>query len=199
MTKMHKNIEKQTENNEAFNENEDIKAKMNDESTKIDKEVIIEEQKKVILDLDKKIKELNDTILRQYADTDNLRKRYQREIEDANKYAVTEFARDLIEIFENIYRAKDYINIEQEKDIRILNMLEGLDMTIKLFEGVWQKYGMSRIHPEGEMFDHDFHQAISHTSCLDKPNNSVINVVQSGYKIKERLLRPALVIVAKND
>ena len=156
-------------------------------------------QQQEVAMLKDKIKELNDTILRQYADTDNLRKRYQRELEDMSKYAVTEFARDLLEIFENIYRAKSHIEPTLEQDERVKSMFEGLDMTTKLLENMWRKHGITRLYPEGEEFDHDSHQAISHSPTPDKPNNTVVNVIQAGYKLKDRLLRPALVIIAKND
>lgn len=152
-----------------------------------------------IASLQAKVKELNDTILRQHADNENLRKRYQRELEDMSKYAVTEFARDLIEIFENIYRAKSHIDLSTEQDNRVKNMFEGLEMTTKLLENIWQKHGMARLYPKDEEFNHDLHQAISHITSPDRQNNMIVDVIQSGYTLKDRLLRPALVVIVKND
>ncbi|CAL7962925.1 Protein GrpE [Alphaproteobacteria bacterium] len=139
-----------------------------------------------------------DRLLREKAENENLRKRYERELSDVNKYAISEFAKDLIDIVENLYRAKSHISIDENTDVKTKNLLEGIEMTIKLFDNTLCKYSIKRIYPEKEQFDHRYHQAISHLATNSMAENEITEVIQAGYMIADRLLRPALVVVVKN-
>jgi molecular chaperone GrpE len=143
---------------------------------------------------------LKDQMLRLAAELENLRKRTQKEIEEAHKYSVAKFARDLIEILENLYRAESSIPLElAESNEHIKQLLEGVSLTKKSLTQVFDKYGIKRIEPLNEAFDHRYHQAIMQVKSEAHKNNDVVQVVQAGYIINDRLLRPALVAVAKND
>ncbi len=148
---------------------------------------------------------LQDKLLRAHADKENMRKRYERDIEEARNYGVSNLAKDLVDVLDNLYRAHESLknkdieplDITVSEKTRIQSAAEGIDMTIKLFETALAKYGIKRIFPEAEQFDHRFHEALSHTEAHNKNEGEVIKVVQAGYTIHERLLRPALVVVAK--
>jgi molecular chaperone GrpE len=133
--------------------------------------------------------------MREKAENENLRKRHLRELEDTAKYSVGEFSKDLVEVMESLYKAMEYKNEFDASDSKIVGMFDGIDMTLKLLEKSFAKYGVKRIYPVDEEFDHRFHQAISKLSVPEKKNNQVIDVIQAGYTIHDRLLKPALVVV----
>ncbi len=148
--------------------------------------------------LEEETKSLKDLILREKAENQNLRKRYEKELEDNHKYAITNFARDLIEVQENMYRALDNIpkeDIESNPTLKLI--FEGVDLTKNSLTSVFDKYGVTRIYPLDQQFDHNFHQAIVQVPDSEKDEGAIVQVIQAGYMIKDRLLRPALVAVAK--
>ncbi len=147
--------------------------------------------------LEEEVKALKESVLREKAENDNIRKRYSRELEDNSKFAISEFARDLIEVLENLYRAEQHLGQENDLDDKSKSFLEGIRMTIKLLENTFKKQGISKINPKEEKFDPRYHQAISHVQTNDCEENIVIDVIQSGYIIRDRLLREALVVVSK--
>ncbi len=136
-----------------------------------------------------------ENIMREKAENDNLRKRYTRELEDTAKYTVGEFAKDLVEVMESLYKAIEYKKEFDTTDSKIIGMFDGIDMTLKLLEKTFTKNGIQRVYPVDEEFDHRFHQAISRQSVKDKQNNQILDVIQAGYTIQDRLLKPALVVV----
>lgn len=140
-----------------------------------------------------KIKELEDLVLREKAEVANLHRRHARVLEDTEKYAVAKFARDLVEVLENLYRARNHMKPTDENQ----TIIEGFDMNIKLFEDTLAKYQVARIDPLNQPFDPGYHQAIAQLVRADVPENTVVDVIQSGYRIADRLLRPALVAVSK--
>ncbi|MFI4984060.1 MAG: nucleotide exchange factor GrpE [Rickettsiales bacterium] len=141
---------------------------------------------------------LKDQVVRMAAETDNLRKRNAKELEEANKYGITKFARDLIEVLENLHRAETSVSSELlEQDPALKQIFSGVELTKKSLIDAFEKWGIKRIDPMGEAFNHDFHQAITHVPSPTQPEGSVVQVIQAGYIIQDRLLRPALVAVAK--
>jgi molecular chaperone GrpE len=136
-----------------------------------------------------------DVVIREKAENENLRKRHLRELEDTAKYTVGEFSKDLVEVMESLYKAMEYKKDFDTNDSKIVGMFDGIDMTLKLLEKSFIKYGVKRIYPVDEEFDHRFHQAISKLSVPNKKNNQVVDVIQAGYTIHDRLLKPALVVV----
>jgi molecular chaperone GrpE len=145
------------------------------------------------------IAQLKDQLLRMAADAENSRKRNAKQIEDAGKFAVNKFAQDLIEVLENLYLATDNIPAETlEENDTLTSIFKGIEMTKTTLLNVFEKYGLKRIMPEiGENFDHNYHEAVSHIEHNELPANSVTNVMRAGYSLHGRLLKPAMVVVAK--
>ena len=141
--------------------------------------------------------EYKDRLLRALAETENVRRRAQREREDASKYAVAGFAKDLLSAADNLRRALESLPESEAKDERTRSLLAGVAATERELLGVFERHGIKRIDPKGECFDHNFHQAIFETERPDQPSGSVVEVLQPGYVLHDRLLRPAMVGVAK--
>ena len=143
--------------------------------------------------------ELKDRTLRTVAEMDNLRKRTAREMTDARSYAVANFARDLLGVGDNLQRAIQAVPPEKREsgsdDFKAL--IEGVELTERELLKALTNAGVTKFNPEGEKFDPNFHQAMFEMPDENLPNNSVAQVVQEGYKIGERVLRPAMVGVAK--
>lgn len=143
------------------------------------------------------VAELNDKLLRAVAETENLRRRTTREREETGKYAVTGFARDLLSVADNLRRALDSLSDEIRGDEALGGLISGVEMTERELLNAFERHGIKCIDPEGEKFDHNFHQAMFEVADSDQPAGTVISVMQPGYVIAERLLRPAMVGIAK--
>lgn len=143
--------------------------------------------------------DMKDRLLRLAADMENLRRRTQREVGDAKTFAIANFARDMLGVSDNLRRALDVVTAEQREtaDETLKNLLEGVELTEKAMLATMERHGVVRLSPEGERFDPHFHQAMFEVPNPDLPNNTVVQVVQAGYRIGERVLRPAMVGVAK--
>ena len=137
--------------------------------------------------------------LRALADAENTRKRAQKEREDAGKYAISAFARDLLEFADNFQRAMAAIPDELRSDERIAAVVAGIDVMSKDLFATFEKHGIQKIHPLNEPFNPNYHEAIFEAPGTGKPAGMVIQVIEPGYIIKDRLLRPARVGVARAD
>ena len=144
------------------------------------------------------INDLRDKLLRAVAETENVRRRSEKEKADAANYAVTSFARDMLAVGDNLSRAIESLPEGIELPDEVANLLEGVKMTQRELLNIFERHGINKIDPKGEAFDHNHHQAMFE-SPTDDPNGTVIQVMQVGYKIKDRLLRPAMVGVSKGD
>lgn len=153
--------------------------------------------------LDEKEKELaamKDQALRGLAEAENTRRRAERELADMNKYAVTNFARDLVNVLENLQRATDAIPADlRASQPAVASLATGVEMTLKELLGVFERYGIKRIDPLGQKFDHNFHQAVAQIESSDAEPGTVVQVLAAGYSIHDRLLRPAMVGVAASQ
>ena len=166
------------------------------------KEIDIE--KKSINDIEDKSKELNKTIeqlkesiLREKAENENLRKRFKNELNNSSKYAIAKLAKETINNIEDINRALSTIKNSNHKMSSIeAKIIKGLELVNSNFSKSLAKFNIYRIFPIGEKFDFKFHEAISQVSSKEK-DNIVIEVLQAGYKIDNRVLKPAQVIVSK--
>ena len=138
-----------------------------------------------------------DRLLRAMAETENLRRRAVREREDAGKYAISSFARDMLSVIDNLRRALDSLPDEHRQDEALSGLISGVEMTERELIVAFERNGIKRIEPLGEKFDHNFHQAMFYAEGSDQPEGTVVKVVQAGYVIADRLLRPAIVGVAK--
>ncbi len=138
-------------------------------------------------------------LLRALAETENLRRRGAREVEDAHKYAITGFARELLEVADNLSRALANIPPEaREQNELVKSLADGVALTEKSLLAAFERHQIAKVVPElGERFDHNRHQAMLELETADHPPGTVAQVMQPGYVIADRLLRPALVGVAK--
>src|SRR5215472_11123160 len=141
--------------------------------------------------------DLKDRLLRALAETENVRRRAERERTDATKYGVTQLARDLLDVADNLRRAIESVPEAQVRDDAIRNLLAGVAATERELLAAFEKHGIRRLDPKGERFDHNFHQAIFEAENTGKPAGTVVEVLQPGYVQHDRLLRPAMVGVAK--
>ncbi|MDO9417709.1 nucleotide exchange factor GrpE [Pararhizobium sp.] len=143
--------------------------------------------------------DLRDRFLRLAADMDNLRRRTEREIKDAKSYSVAGFARDMLAVSDNLRRALDAIPAEARAagDAGFTTLVEGVELTERSMLGALERHGVKKLDPVGEKFDPNFHQAMFEVPNPEVPNNTVVQVVQAGFTIGERVLRPAMVGVAK--
>jgi molecular chaperone GrpE len=147
--------------------------------------------------LEAELADQKDRLLRALAETENVRRRAHREREDASKYAVTGFAKDLLSAADNLRRALESLPETEVMDERTRNLLAGVAATERELLSVFERHGIRRIDPKGEPFDHNFHQAIYEAERADQPSGTVVEVLQPGYVLHDRLLRPAMVGVAK--
>jgi molecular chaperone GrpE len=143
--------------------------------------------------------DLKEKLLRTLADMENLRRRTEREVADARTYAVTNFARDMLNVADNFQRAVDSVPAEaRAADNPVLKaLIEGVELTERDMLKTLERYGVKRLDPEGQKFDPNVHQAMFEVPNPDVPSGTIVQVVQSGYVIGDRVLRPALVGVAK--
>jgi molecular chaperone GrpE len=142
--------------------------------------------------------DLKDRLLRALAETENLRRRTEREKQDASQYAVTRFARDMLSIADNFARALAACPADklEAADPAIKAVIEGVEATERQLLATLERHGVKKIETEGAKFDPHLHQAIAEVPGHGKPQGTIINVVQTGYVIGDRLLRPAMVTVA---
>lgn len=141
---------------------------------------------------------LKDQVLRARAETENVRRRADRDRQDASAYAVTGFARDMLTVSDNLRRALDAMPKDVANDMK--GFVEGVEMTERELLNTMERYGIKKVEPEvGEKFDHKFHQAMFEVPTAEHAPGSVMQIVAPGYVIKDRLLRPAMVGVAKGE
>ncbi len=161
-------------------------------------DVDVEEDIDPIAALQSEVAVLKDQVLRARAETENVRRRADRDRQDASAYAVTGFARDMLTVSDNLRRALDTMPDDVADDIKAF--IEGVEMTERELLNIMERYGIKKVEPEiGEKFDHKFHQAMFEVPTPDHAPGSVMQVVAPGYVIKDRLLRPAMVGVAKGE
>ncbi len=144
--------------------------------------------------LQKEIDTLKEELLRAHADMHNLRRRVDRDVENAHKYALEKFVAELLPVVDNLERATSAIDDENE-DMAAVG--EGVKLTLKSFLDVLHKFNVEPVNPEGEPFDPDRHQAMTTVENPDVQPNTVIEVFQKGYLLNGRLVRPAMVVVSK--
>lgn len=148
--------------------------------------------------LEAEVADLKDRLLRTLADLDNVRKRADREREQTRKFGISNFAKDLVGAADNLRRALDSVPDEiDDADPAFKNVVVGIELTEKELLAAFEKHGIRKIDPLGEPFDYNFHQAMFEMEDSGKEAGTVVQVMQAGYAIEDRLLRPAMVGVAK--
>lgn len=159
------------------------------------------QEQETAVDIAKLIEEnekLNKQVMVLAADYDNYRKRVAKDIEETTKYSISKFAKDLIDVLENLHRAEESINVDDlEANKTLKQIFTGVELTKKSLIDIFERYGIVRIDPLNEPFNHDFHQAITEVATTTHASGIVVQVIQAGYTLHGRLIRPALVAVAK--
>ena len=149
-------------------------------------------------DLEPEEEELRNQLLRAMADNENLRKRTEREVAAAKKYGPFSFVRDLLASIDNLEKATSLIpENKDEMDETLKNILIGVEMTGREIASVLERHGISKINPDGEKFDYNLHQAMFEVPTNEVEPGTVVQVVQLGYLLHDRLIRPAMVGVSK--
>jgi len=160
------------------------------------------ENQKTSEDTPESVDEMRERMMRALAEAENTRRRAERDKEDAYKYAVTRFARDLLSVGDNMRRALESIDdaARAQGGEALDNLMTGVSMTEREMQNVFDKHGIKKISPEmGTKFDPHLHQAMAEVPGTGLPNKSVFQVTAPGYMIEDRLLRPAMVLVAKTE
>jgi molecular chaperone GrpE len=140
---------------------------------------------------------LKDQALRALAEVENMRRRAERDREDANKYAISSFARDLLSVADNLNRALAAVPADHAGDETVKNLIAGVEATERELLAAFERRGLTRIAPMGEKFDPNFHQAMFEVPDNSHPVGTVVQVLAPGWVIHDRLLRPAMVGVSK--
>lgn len=146
-------------------------------------------------ELEAELSEAQERVLRTAADAENFKKRLQREKEEQTRYANESFIRELLTVIDNLERALEHSGSESDQE----GVVEGLNMTLKSFLDTLTRFGCTQVEAEGKPFDPNFHEAVSQEESADHEPNTVLNELQKGYMLKERLLRPAMVLVSKRS
>ena len=135
-----------------------------------------------------------DSVVRAAAEVDNIRRRAAQDVEKAHKFALEKFANELLPVIDNMDRAIEFADKENEA---IKPVIEGVELTVKSFTDALAKFNVEVVNPQGEKFNAEFHQAMSMQPSADVEPNTIIAVMQKGYTLNGRLLRPAMVMVSK--
>jgi len=159
-----------------------------------DEEQRIAELEEALIKAEATVVEQQDSVLRAKAEMENARRRADSEVQKARKFALERFAGELLPVADNLERALQVSDAENEL---LKPILEGVDITLKSFNSTIEKFGMKSIDPQGESFNPELHQAMAMQESADHEPNTVMAVMQKGYEINGRLLRPAMVMVSR--
>ncbi|WP_416224212.1 nucleotide exchange factor GrpE [Thiohalophilus sp.] len=154
----------------------------------------VEELQAKLTEAENRAQENWDNLLRANAEMDNLRRRTERELENAHKYALERFAQELLAVRDSLEMG---VAAAEQEEASVEKIKEGTELTLRMLEGAMDKFNIQPIDPLDEPFNPEQHQAMSTVETPDKAPNTVINVMQKGYMLNDRLIRPAMVIVSR--
>ena len=150
-------------------------------------------------DTQDEIKDLKDQLLRTLAENENLRKRTAKEIEQVKKYGHISLIRDFLNVVDNMERAMKSITPENKSEMGVKNLIDGIEIVLKEMKSLLDKNQIKKIEPLHEKFDYNFHQAMFEAPSSDYEDGLIIEVIQPGYVLHDRLIRPAMVGVSKGE
>ena len=195
------------ENKEEANQQEEIKEpdsenieneeEINDSQENTDTEETTEDENTQEDNLEKEIETLKEEKIRLLAEMENLRKRFEREKVETIKFGSINLARDILSPGDNLERALDVLPEDENHSESIKNLIDGLKMVLKEYKSALEKHGVKKIETLNQKFDHNFHQAMMEVENNDVEEGTVVQEVQSGYTMHDRLLRAAMVGVSK--
>ena len=162
-------------------------------SEEIEQELLEEEQVSETEQLQQQVADANDNVLRIQAEMQNMRRRAERDVENAHKFALDKFSADLLPVVDNLERALGAINSDDDSQKAIA---EGIELTLKSFVDALVRFKIESVDPAGQPFDANLHQAVSMVPNPDMEPNTVMDVFQKGYTLNGRLIRPAMVVVS---
>lgn len=166
----------------------------NEETENLEQDSKVAQLEAALLSSEAKLKDQQDSVLRAKAEVENMRRRTETEIDKARKYALNKFAEELLPVIDNLERAIQSADAENEA---VKPIIEGVELTHKTFVDAVGKFGLKEINPEGETFNPEMHQAMSIQESPDHESNTVMFVMQKGYELNGRVIRPAMVMVSK--
>ncbi len=170
------------------------------ENTHQEEDLDSEENSTSDLDHKAQLDELNDRLLRMAAEIENLRKRSLKEREDAIKYSTTKFARDIITVADDLERAIESVkDIDFEKNDATKTLYDGVELTLRSLTQIFSRNGITRFDPSGEKFDPTMHEAMFEVPDSENESGIIVHLVEPGYRINDRILRPARVGVSKSE
>lgn len=149
--------------------------------------------------LQQNLKEVNDKYLRQVAELENTRKRYEKSLNDSAKFAIYDFAKELISISDIFDKALASIDQDVKQDHKFKNFVEGIELTYSELDKIFQKFSIVKINPLGEKLDANYHETLFAKEDSNQENNTVSDVVEVGYMLHDRILRSAKVGIIKNN
>ena len=177
-----------------MNQDENTDTTVRDETAEAAPEVAEHDR---LRELEAELAEAKAAVLYAQAETQNVRRRFEKEAQDARAYAATGFARDILSVADNLSRALDAIPAELREDEKLKGLVAGIEATGRELTTVFERNGITRIAALGEKLDPNKHQAMLELPTADAEPGTIVQEMQAGYMIKDRLLRPALVGVAK--
>ena len=181
-------------NNDVPQENLDEKQTTTEPQAEGESTASDEHLQQQLAEAEAKAKEHWDQLLRVKAEQENLRRRHEREVENAHKYALERFAQDLLPVIDSLEMGAEAAAGE---GATLEKVREGTELTLKMLLSTMERFGIQAVHPEGEPFNPEYHQAMSMLESPEHAANTVMNVMQKGYTLNERLIRPAMVVVSK--
>ena len=177
-------------------ENLDEKQATAEQETENESTASDEHLQQQLAEAEAKAKEHWDQLLRVKAEQENLRRRHEREVQNAHKYALERFAQELLPVIDSLELGAEAAAGE---GATMEKVREGTELTLKMLLSTIEKFGIQAVHPEGEPFNPEYHQAMSMLESPEHAANTVMNVMQKGYTLNERLIRPAMVVVSKGE
>ncbi len=190
------NMQKQKNNTHEEQLTQDVSD--NQENKEHQPKIIDNDKEETIASLAEKIENLQEKLLRQLAESENIRTRSSKLVKEARDYAIFAFTKDLIPVMDNLSRALEHL--PEQMDDNMKNVVEGVKITKNELESVFKTHSLKSIEPQsGDKFDYHFHYAISRVMTEDYKEDTIVSTMQIGYKIKDRLVRPATVTVAKSN
>ena len=187
MSETEQNQEVETEIDETAVESETI------ESSTETEESSIEALEAKLAEAEAKAEENWDQLVRTKAEMENIRRRTERDLANAHKFALEKFAQELLPVIDSMEMG---VAAAQDESADVSKLREGMEMTLKMFETAVEKFGIKGVHPHGEAFNPEHHQAMTMIDSPEHEPNTIIDVMQKGYLLNERLVRPAMVVVS---
>ncbi len=188
MSKTEQNQEVEAENEPSSAESAESEAVVTE-----NEEVTVESLQAKLAEAEAKADDNLDQLMRVRAEMENIRRRSERELANAHKYALEKFAQELLPVIDSMEMG---VAAAQDENADVSKLREGTEMTLKMFEAAIEKFGIKGVHPHGEVFNPEHHQAMTMIDSPEHEPNMIIDVMQKGYLLNERLVRPAMVVVS---